>query len=123
MPYVNRFRSRAAVPYPCAYASAEAARTSPEAYAFNCVQRAHGNFMEHHPTALMGLLIAGLRYPLAASALGAAWIVGRVLFAVGYANSPMDGKGRGRYRGFFALPAEAALVLLAGWVSVGIITS
>jgi glutathione S-transferase len=50
-------------------------------------QRAHANFIENQPTFLSLLAVSGLRYPVAAAALGASWIFGRVAYALGYTSS------------------------------------
>ncbi|PKS10374.1 hypothetical protein jhhlp_002125 [Lomentospora prolificans] len=101
---VGGFRKRARVPYPYLYATPEqtaAAKTQEEKdalYLFNCAQRGHGNFLENHTSALYLLLTAGLKYPIAASALGALWSVSRIMYAVGYTN-PNKKNGSGRYLG------------------------
>lgn len=80
---------RIRIPYPNAYATAEQASRDQAAYSFNCAQRAHQNFLENFTMALAGLLISGVRYPLLASAFGAIWGAGRVVYALGYAKSPL----------------------------------
>ena len=50
-------------------------------------QRAHANFIENQPTFLSLLAVSGLRYPVAAAALGATWMFGRVAYGMGYASS------------------------------------
>ncbi|EME38981.1 hypothetical protein DOTSEDRAFT_92243 [Dothistroma septosporum NZE10] len=91
---VSSLRKAARVPYPNAYASAEQSKSSPEAYKFNCAQRAHGNLLENMPQTIAMLLFAGLFYPTATPVLGATWVVGRVLYAYGYITSKENGKGR-----------------------------
>ncbi|KAK5016042.1 hypothetical protein LTR60_002594 [Cryomyces antarcticus] len=96
----THFRQDAGVPYPHPYASAsQMASATPDQkqkmYLFNCSQRAHANFLENQPSLLAALLIAGLRYPVAASALGLGWTLSRILYAVGYTRpSSTEGKGR-----------------------------
>ena len=51
---------------------------------FNCYQRAHQNTLENVPFLLASLPLAGLRHPLVAAAAGAAWVVARVIYSVGY---------------------------------------
>jgi len=96
MEYTATMRKGAKVPYPNPYATANDAATSPEKYRFNCAQKAHAQFNEHHPTMLLSLLISGLRYPEAAAYMGFAWTAGRLAYLLGYArkNAPADGKGR-----------------------------
>ena len=44
------------------------------------------------------IMVAGLKYPIAAAGLGAWWSFNRVLFALGYMD-PKKKEGAGRYRG------------------------
>jgi glutathione S-transferase len=81
--------------------------------AFNSAQRAHQNFNENHVIALGAMLISGLRYPVAAAALGAVWSVNRVVYAVGYTRSGESG-GKGRYYGIAWMLAHYSLVLMSG---------
>ena len=99
---------------PNAYASSQEAKEDPAKHAFNCAQRAHANFLEHQPQFLVPLLISGLRYPLASSALGLAWCVARIIYAVGYMNAKKE-KGDGRYAGIWFVVAEVGLIGMAGW--------
>jgi glutathione S-transferase len=82
---------------------------------FNCAQRAHYNFLEHYPTFLAGVLLAGLKYPVTSAALGAVWLGSRVAYAVGYTSGKPGGKGR--YAGglgmFYNLSEIGFLVLVA----------
>jgi glutathione S-transferase len=115
---VGGFRKAAKIPYPFEYASYEQVQTAAPAtksamLAFNSAQRAHQNFNENHVTALGALLIAGLRYPVAAGVLGAVWSVNRVVYAVGYTRSGEDG-GKGRYYGALWMLAHYAMVLMSG---------
>lgn len=92
------------MPYPYAYASkeqvdaAESDAVRDRLTRFNSAQRAHSNFLENHTNNLMLILVAGLRYPIAASALGVFWSVNRVLFARGYMDTSKK-EGKGRYKG------------------------
>ncbi|OAP65204.1 hypothetical protein AYL99_01176 [Fonsecaea erecta] len=95
---VTRFRKPAGVPYPNLYASHEQAKESQAAYKFNCAQRAHGNLLENMPQTMAYMLFAGLEYPTATAALGAAWVVCRIAFAYGYISSQKK-NGSGRYIG------------------------
>lgn len=63
----------------------EAARSA-SAKAFNCCQRAHANTLESLPYFLFALLHVGVVLPRTAATLGATWIVGRVLYTVGYST-------------------------------------
>jgi len=100
---VGPFRKAAQIPYPTAYASDEQmSAATPEKkkamYLFNCAQRAHYNFMENYITFLPALLLAGMKYPVASSAVGGVWTIARILYAVGYTRSDKS-NGSGRYAG------------------------
>ncbi|KAF2675340.1 glutation S-transferase [Microthyrium microscopicum] len=118
---VGPFRKAAAIPYPHAYASAEqlsAAEPSKKnaMYLFNCAQRAHYQFIEHYPQALAGLLVTGIKYPVASASLGAMWIVSRVFYATGYTNKDKEG-GKGRYSGGLGMLYYFAEI---GWLGMGL---
>ncbi|KAK4942922.1 hypothetical protein LTR66_012627 [Elasticomyces elasticus] len=118
---VGPFRKAAQIPYPQLYAtpsqfaSATSAEQKLNMYLFNCAQRSHGNFIENQPSFLAALLIAGLRYPVASSVLGAVWSLSRIVYAVGYTKK--DGKdGAGRLLGSPFWLAQMALYGMAGLV-------
>jgi len=116
---VAPFRKRAKVPYPIASVSPEqiASASSPEQkqalHLFNCVQRAHYNFLENYIAVLPALLVAGLKYPLSTTGLSAVWIVFRVMYATGYTRADKEnGKGRLVGSGFWL--AQFGLFSLVG---------
>lgn len=116
------YRRAAGIKHPNAYAAADVAARDQAAYLFNCAQRAHGNYLENQPGLVMTLLLAGLRYPIVASAMGALWCVARVVYALGYVS---EGKreGQGRYPGLlFQLP-QFGLAVLSAWVGWGMVGS
>ena len=47
---------------------------------------AHQSTLETLPQTLFCLLLSGLRFPTVAAGLGAAWVVGRVLYTQGYST-------------------------------------
>ena len=51
---------------------------------FNCVQRAHQNTLENWSSIQILMLINGLVMPRAAAALGLIWVLGRVIYGLGY---------------------------------------
>lgn len=57
-------------------------------------QRAHANFLENLPPYLVCLLVAGLRFPVAAGAMGAVWSVARAWYARGYVGTGPKGRLR-----------------------------
>jgi len=95
---VGGARKAAKVPYPNCYATAVEAATSREKYEFNCAQRAHANFLEALPSFLVFSAITGLEWPVATAAMGATWVVGRLVYALAYRRSTREA-GRGRYWG------------------------
>jgi glutathione S-transferase len=118
---VGPFRNAAHVPHPSVSADVTTAKT-PEhkraIYLFNCAQRAHYNFLENYPAALSGMLISGLRWPELVSAMGVVWILGRVVYAVGYTSKGegnVEGKGRWMGGGFYM----AAVTQVGFMVGVG----
>lgn len=97
---IGSFRKAAGIRYPQAYAeSGDLAKAEGEKkqalYLFNCAQRSHGNFLEHHGTVAIAVLVAGLQYPIASSVMGVGWMLSRLAYAVGYTRKDKtDGKGR-----------------------------
>ncbi|KAI9880213.1 MAG: hypothetical protein M1830_004799 [Pleopsidium flavum] len=114
--WTSYYRRAAGVKHPIPYASASEASTNQAAYLFNCAQRAHANYLENQPSLLATLMVAGLKYPLLASAMGAAWGVARLVYAFGYV-SPTQKFGSGRYPGLalFVFP-QIALGIMSGFV-------
>lgn len=55
---------------------------------FNSAQRVHINFVESISTYLILLLVGGLYNPLLAAGFGAAIVVGRLIYGIGYVFSP-----------------------------------
>lgn len=58
------------------------------------------------------MLIAGLRYPVAAAVVGGVWSLNRVVYALGYTNGKEGGKGR--YMGIAWMFAHLGLIGMAG---------
>ena len=59
------------------------------------------------------MLIAGLRYPVATTLLGLTWVVGRIVYALGYTAKNKD-NGSGRLAGGFFWLAQLGLFILTG---------
>ncbi|KAE9986174.1 hypothetical protein EG328_006437 [Venturia inaequalis] len=123
---VGPFRKAAKIPYPTQYASDSLLASTTDStqkqnlYLFNCAQRAHYNFLENYVTFLPALLIAGLKYPVASSVLGAAWCVFRAMYATGYTRADKkDGKGRLMGSAFWL--AQFALYGMVGKVAWGMV--
>jgi glutathione S-transferase len=85
---------------------------------FNCAQRAHANFLENAPQTMLFTLIAGVKYPEYATAIGAVWLVLRSLYLYGYVYSGKP-QGKGRMMGGMFWLAQGALwglsVFGVGW--------
>lgn len=96
---VSGARKASGVKYPAPYATNEVAEKDPKAFAFNCAQRAHSNYLENLPTALLALFVTGLRYPVPAAAAGVAWALARVIYARGYYLNGPAGRGVGAIAG------------------------
>lgn len=64
------------VEYPKLYAEG----TDAVSVKFNCTQRAHQNTLENLPVFLIMQILLAQAYPMLASALGAAWAVGKDWF-------------------------------------------
>ncbi|KAI0425202.1 hypothetical protein F5Y09DRAFT_111119 [Xylaria sp. FL1042] len=105
-------RKASGIPYPISYATKEETEKNPKAYKFNLAQRAHANFTENYTSFITALLIAGLRYPNQATYAGAAWVLGRFAYALGYTSFGPSGRLLGygvSQLGKFALSIMAVL--------------
>ncbi|KAK3378326.1 membrane-associated proteins in eicosanoid and glutathione metabolism [Podospora didyma] len=102
----SKHRKASGIKYPVTYATEEQAAKDPKAFAFNCAQRAHANFTETLTPAVGAILIAGLRFPLAAAGLGAVWSVARAAYASGYAAYGPQARQKG------GIPSTIALFSL-----------
>ncbi|KAI9475900.1 MAG: hypothetical protein EXX96DRAFT_575078 [Benjaminiella poitrasii] len=103
---VGGARRAAKVPYPYVYAEKNEAEKDPKKNIFNCTQRAHQNTLELFPIYSTLLLVGGLKYPMLSSGAGAFFILGRIIYANGYAT----GDPAKRNRGIFAMLGLLALV-------------
>ncbi|KAI6829550.1 hypothetical protein KC333_g870 [Hortaea werneckii] len=119
---VSGFRKQSGVPYPKVLAensdmSAAEPGQKKAMYLFNCAQRAHGNYLENQPSVAIALLVAGVQYPLWSAGLGAAWLVFRIAYAVGYTREDKSG-GEGRLIGAPFWFAQLGLFGLTLWTGV-----
>jgi glutathione S-transferase len=64
---------------------------------FNCIQRAHMQFMETCTFFIPALLFAGLEYPREAAAFGLVFLIGRLVFFHGYASGVPQRRLRGAF--------------------------
>lgn len=84
---------------------------------FNNAQRVHLNYVEGVATALVQLLVAGAFYPRAATIAGLGYIVGREVYASGYASRGPSARMAG------ALIFDVALIALFGMAAYGSFTA
>jgi len=87
---VGKARKKYEVKYPLVYSPENGGDNT-----FNCIQRAHQNTLEGYPTYLMLLFSGGASLPRVASAAGATWILGRVIYALGYYSGNPEKRRRG----------------------------
>jgi glutathione S-transferase len=80
---------------------------------FNNYQRAHGNYVEGVSSAITFQLLSGLFYPKAAAIWGLVYLIGRQIYAMGYARSGSNGRMVG------ALLLDVALVAKLGLIVTG----
>ncbi len=76
---VSRARRKYKVKYPTAYENKENS-------VFNRYQRAHQNAVENASSFYVALLIAAVHKPVGAAIGGAVYIVGRIVYSIGYYN-------------------------------------
>jgi glutathione S-transferase len=121
---ITPFRIAAQVQHPAISASHSSAKDPDHKraiYLFNCAQRAHYNFLENYSVALSGMLISGLEYPKMTAVAGIVWVLGRVMYAVGYTSKEegnVDGKGRWLGGGFY-LAAVTQVGFVLGVMKMG----
>ncbi|KAG8986448.1 hypothetical protein FRB94_005636 [Tulasnella sp. JGI-2019a] len=112
---VARTRKAAGIKYPQVYATKQEQEANPAAFAFNCAQRAHYNTLESAAGVYFGTLVTGLRYPLAAAGMGAAYFIGRIIFTASYTKNGPD--GRGKYGGAVGGTMPYLFALSTAWTA------
>jgi len=103
---VGKARKLHGVEYPTMY--------SPDNNQFNCVQRAHQNWLENYPQFLTVLFIGGLQHPKTTAAAGLIYLLGRVFYSKGYST----GDPKKRYQGMFGY--AGSLVMLGTTLSAAL---
>ncbi|KZS98083.1 Psf2-domain-containing protein [Sistotremastrum niveocremeum HHB9708] len=108
---VSKHRKLSGIKYPQVYAEKAEVAASPAALKFNCAQRAHQNTLESYAQNLFAILFTGLKYPLLASGLGAAYTFGRILYTLGYVSGdPSKRTSKGGFIGSLAAIACEELI-------------
>ncbi|KAJ8027355.1 Microsomal glutathione S-transferase 3 [Holothuria leucospilota] len=86
---VMKARKEYKVEYPALY--------SDECQEFNCVQRAHQNYLEMYPVFIWQLFVGGLSFPRVASGFGVVYLAGRIAYSKGYYTADPEKRLRGRF--------------------------
>lgn len=90
---VGKQRRNCGLKYPKMYEDTEIS-------VFNCYQRAHQNTLEAYPAYLTLLVLGGLGFPLTSAILGLVWVVGRLLYSLGYYTGDPSKRMRGVFHVF-----------------------
>lgn len=85
---VVKARKKYDIKYPWLYAP-ESHKNKKE---FDCVQRAHQNFLEGLPLFNFSVLLCGLQFPVFAGVCGLGWSASMILKMWGYANGGPQGR-------------------------------
>lgn len=86
---VNVARKKYGIQYPTMY--------SDDNQTFNCIQRAHQQTLELHPTFTTLLLLGGLQHPRVAAVAGIVYLAGRIVFAKGYYTGDPKNRRHGAF--------------------------
>lgn len=60
------------------------------------------------------MIASGIQYPTSTAALGSVWLVGRIVYTLGYRGSKHGDGGKGRYKGFFYNIGQLGLMVTSG---------
>lgn len=105
-------RKQYKVEYPTMYAIASV-HGEKEAKMFNCVQRGHQNFLENLLTFVVLSVLSGLFSPLFTAACQAVYLVGRILYAAGYATGDPKKRSQGMIMYLGLIPMLVCSVMFA----------
>lgn len=105
---VIKARKKFSVKYPQMYAD----ESNKNAAEFNCIQRAHQNSLENLASFYAFLGLAGFRYPISGAVAGAAYLLGRIAYFMGYCGGGPQGRHRG---GFLHLGMFALVGMVCRW--------
>ncbi|EFX85347.1 hypothetical protein DAPPUDRAFT_230544 [Daphnia pulex] len=106
---VGKMRRKAGINYPIMYSS----DTTGNGHLFNCYQRVHQNTLEGYPLFLMLLFTGGLQHPIPSSVAGVVWIVGRVIYSLGYYTGDPKKRVRGAFGNLSILTLATSSIMLA----------
>eukprot|EP01017_Pseudomicrothorax_dubius_P006395 TRINITY_DN11813_c0_g1_i2.p1 TRINITY_DN11813_c0_g1~~TRINITY_DN11813_c0_g1_i2.p1 ORF type:complete len:181 (-),score=3.62 TRINITY_DN11813_c0_g1_i2:46-588(-) len=81
---------------------------------FNSVQRAQLNFVEVINFIVPATLIAGVKYPLAATMIGGTHLLGRILYSRGYRSKGPRGRFLGAILNFASVIGQCGLAFAVG---------
>ncbi len=111
---IGGLRKKHGIKYPTMYSDKH-----PE---FNCAQRAHQNTLEQLPFFMSNLLLAGLRHPKFAGIFGGVFLLGRIVYSIGYYTGNPASRVPGAIMSMaggilplFALSVSSAAGLLGWW--------
>ncbi len=85
--HISKLRKKLGIPYP--------QMTSDKHHEFNCAQRVHLNTLELLPFFFTNLLVGSIRHPKYAAIFGTVFIVGRVIYSIGYWTGDINKRGPG----------------------------
>ncbi|GBN61459.1 Microsomal glutathione S-transferase 3, partial [Araneus ventricosus] len=71
-------RKRFGIKYPAMYSDTN--------MQFNCMQRVHANYLEMFPTFLALLFCGGLAHPFYCAIAGIVYLLGRLVYSIGYSS-------------------------------------
>lgn len=100
---VSSARKESKIKYPQVYASKEEEASNPAARKFNCAQRAHQNTLENVPQVYASLLISGIVHPRVAAVSGLLYLIGRVIFTLGYVSGEPKKRVPGSLIGYLGM--------------------
>ncbi|KFM81199.1 Microsomal glutathione S-transferase 3, partial [Stegodyphus mimosarum] len=106
---VSQARKKFGIKYPIMYSDSN--------NVFNCIQRAHGNFLENYPQFLFLLVTGGLSYPKLSAGAGIVYLLGRIVYALGYST----GDPQKRMRGMFMHLGLLTLLYTSGHFAVNLL--
>jgi len=88
------------------------------AFKFNCVQRAHQNYLEQLPGMLAMIVLGTFSFPLFTTVFGLIWLLGRLVYAMGYRGSPKR-RHRGSFQYIGVLGLMALMIAFAVFLGTG----